>query len=350
MKRANRPVILQAGFRTSGTWFWSRFRCNPNVVAFCEPLNEALQDLTIDSNRRLTSDLSDLNHPHLEAPYFQEFLGLLKEDGVGIKGYSTEFGVASYFRPIDDLSQGLRDYWQGLFDYAGSLGRQPVLKCNRAQGHAGWLKAKFPNAIQILLRRHPLAQFWSSYQQAVERRNYTFLMIPIWALTTSDSVSIQNLLDHVKIPRLLQGKDGKSLADCFVEIARGLSEKDLFGIFLAFYTLSLAKSEPFADLVIDSEQLAKDENYRSVITKKIRKLTGLQVDLSQCNEDTHYAPFFKSDKGRELLEHGKRVLETLNAEFPASESYVFSRLTVDGNKRWEAERKPPFSIDWLFRP
>src|SRR5665213_530886 len=114
----NPPVFLQTGFRTGGTWLWSRFRQCPDVLAFCEPLNEMLESITPEAVSGLTSMASSLNHPTLEAPYFQEFSAFIDSQTGGGKHYRAEFGLKTYFDPPDRQPPELAHYLSQLLAYA----------------------------------------------------------------------------------------------------------------------------------------------------------------------------------------------------------------------------------------
>ena len=148
-------MFLQTGFRTGGTWLWSRFRQCPEVLALCEPLNEALESITPEAISGLTSLASSLNHPTLEAPYFQEFSAFIGAETAGVRHYRAEFGLQTYFDPPEEQPRELAHYLSQILAYAEQRGKQPVLKFTRALGRADWLRRTFPSARQILLVRDP---------------------------------------------------------------------------------------------------------------------------------------------------------------------------------------------------
>ena len=45
-KGQSRGIFLHTGWRSAGTWVWSRFRALQTVTAFYEPLHPILGDLT----------------------------------------------------------------------------------------------------------------------------------------------------------------------------------------------------------------------------------------------------------------------------------------------------------------
>jgi hypothetical protein len=275
----NPPVFLQTGFRTGGTWLWSRFRQCSEVMAFYEPLNEAFEGITQEANSGMKSLVRSLNHPTLETPYFQEFIPFIGEQMAGVRHYRAEFGLQTYFEPPDEQPLELAHYLSQILDYAEQLGKQPVLKFTRALGRADWLRRTFPSARQILLVRNPWPQFQSGWELA-KQQNFTFLMIPLFALSRPRTGALRTLCDELGIPHIPFSEGITKCAATYVELAQQLSPEVLFGAFLGMFIASHAKSIPFADLVIDYEAFERDVFYRNEIERSICNLSGLRVDLS----------------------------------------------------------------------
>jgi len=276
----NPPVFLQTGFRTGGTWLWSRFRQCPDVLAFCEPLNEMLESITPEAVSGLTSMASSLNHPTLEAPYFQEFSAFIDSQTGGVKHYRAEFGLPTYFDPPDRQPPELAHYLSQLLAYAEQRRKQPVLKFTRALGRAEWLRRTFPSASQILLIRNPWPQFQSGWELAKQRQNFTFLMIPLFVLSRPRTGALRSLCDELGIPHVPFSEGITKCAETYTELAQQLSPQVLFGAFLGMFIASHSKSIQFADLLIDFEAFERDLLYRNEIELSICNLTGLRVDLS----------------------------------------------------------------------
>src|SRR5262245_47471573 len=57
--RICQAVFLHTGWRTAGTWLWSRFRARPDVMGFYEPLHERLDDLALHEIPELRADTWD---------------------------------------------------------------------------------------------------------------------------------------------------------------------------------------------------------------------------------------------------------------------------------------------------
>lgn len=317
------PIFLQTGFRSGGTWLWSRFRELPDTMAYCEPLNEALASITLDAINGLTSATSNLNHPIMEAPYFQEYSDLLNGDGVGVKDYHTAFGLEGYFAPPDVPQQELARYLGGLLAHAERCGKQPVLKFTRALGRAAWLRREFPGAKQILLVRRPLPQFRSGWELARRHENFTFLMIPLFALSRVRDGAIGRVCDALAIPHIPSSEGLAACAGGYAALARTAPVRTLFGAFLAMFIAAHARSAPFADLVIDQDALEGDRPYRGATAARLRDLSGLPVDLSNCRDVPPARPLAAS---ADELGDVDLVCSLLGGEYPEAVEFARSLL------------------------
>lgn len=327
------PVFLQTGFRTGGTWLWSRFRAAAHVAAFCEPLNEALQHVTEEQIAGLTAATSQLNHPALDTPYFQEYLPLLRSGSAGVPGYRAEFGLLSYFANADDQPDGLQEYIESLLHHAQALDKQPVLKFTRGLGRAGWFRRTFPQARQILLLRNPIEQFRSGLALARRTDNFTFLMIPPLVLSRCHSGPVAAQFDRLGLPRLAPGGDIGSCAQAYIGLSRTLPATVLFGAHLCMFIASIAEAHSQADLVIDQDLLAASDTYLHEMERRIEHLCGTAIDLSDYRSSQAGA-----NSAERFLDDGTvadDVLDTMEESYPEAAGFTrrYVRLEQDGMGR-----------------
>ena len=314
------PVFLQTGFRTGGTWLWSRFRANVESLCFCEPLNEALEAITPSIIEDLRSETSNLRHPTLASPYFREFFSLLNDSGVGIKGYRAEFGLNSYFATSEEPPIGMAEYLQSLTDLAIGQGRRPVLKFTRALARAGWLKTCFPGACQVALFRNLWAQFSSALSLASDHDNFTFLMIPLFAISRPEQGPLKHLCDRLRIPSVPFSSGIDICASTYTDLARRMPVSDLFSAFLGMLIVSHARSYQSFDLVVVQDMLASNLSYQQHAEARIQEMTGLTVDLSGCR---NIGSLDRSDKpGFNVSVACKLVYDILRPEYSESIEYM----------------------------
>jgi glycosyltransferase involved in cell wall biosynthesis len=313
----NCAVFLQTGFRTGGTWLWGRFRDLAEVTAFCEPLNELLEGITLDELQRLTPETSNLNHSILKAPYFDEYRAFIDTDNRGIKGYRAAFGLQSYFDSPVEQPRELAAYISQLIACAQEREKSPVLKFTRALGRADWLRQTFPEARQILLTRHPWSQFQSGWELSKRHNDFTFLMAPLFTVSRPHTGALKRLCEEFGIPHVPFSEGFAKCSGAYYELARTLPLQALFGAFVGMFAASYAVSSRFADLIVSYETLIHDASYSNEVTNQIQALTGLTADFSTGRFDqrtfNHLAPKWALDAAELSL----KILEVEYAEAAA---------------------------------
>jgi hypothetical protein len=276
------PVFLHTGWRTRGTWLWSRFRALAGTTCFYEPLAEDLARLTRSAIGAVDAETWASGHPLLQRPYFAEFRPLLKTVARGVQHYDPRFAVNGFFAEPDAAMPDLRDYIDLLLRTAHADGGQPVLKFCRSLGRIGWMQRNFPQAIHIALMRNPLAQFSSAQRQFQRLDNPYFLAMPLLLLAVHrDLPDVAAVVRHlaVALPSLPPGASVRAgLAACEAHL-RHSEPPEWYRGFLAFWMAAAASIPDSVDLVIDSDLLTCAADYRSQCELDLATLTGRTVDL-----------------------------------------------------------------------
>jgi len=276
------PVFLHTGWRTRGTWIWSRFRALPGTVCFYEPLFEDLASLNraeIDSRTPATW-LS--GHPPLPSPYFSEFLPLLNTPANGVRRHEPDFATAAFFAEADAALPGLRDYIAMLLRMAHADDAQPILKFCRTLGRIGWMQQNFPQAIHVAVMRNPVGQFVSAHRQFKGCGNAYFLAMPLLLLALHRDVpDVAAAIRHLGaslpvLPRRATLTAG--VTACAAHLRR-LAPEQLYCAFLAFWLATAARIPDTIDLLIDSDLLAGVSDYRVRCGIDLATLTGRSLDL-----------------------------------------------------------------------
>ena len=182
-REGQRPhgIFLHTGWRSGGTWVWSRFRALESVRAFYEPLSTLLGDLSL-ADIPAVRPTSNSGHPPLDAPYYEEYRSFLQERARGVVGYRKRFGIDRFGDVPDDEFPATRAYLQNLCDRSIEQGKVPVLKFCRSQGRLPWLKRAFPEAMHVFVLRNPAAQFASGWLLKQEWGNAFFVAAPFRVL------------------------------------------------------------------------------------------------------------------------------------------------------------------------
>jgi hypothetical protein len=325
-----RPIFLQTGFRSGGTWLWNRFRVHPQTTAFIEPLNELLATLSVELIDKLTTEELQLNHPKLNSPYFEEYRKFIKKGNSGVSGYQVRMGLETYFRDDDEGNPGLREYLAQFISSAESCNTVPVLKFTRALGRAGWLKRHFPTSIQILLLRNPLLQFVSCYSRAVERGNYTFLMMPLFALSRASQIpEFREVIAPLGIPYVSMTDDVGACFDFYTKLSKDWDVGKSLQGFLLFHMLSFERSIKEAHIAVDLQGLVENLDYRDAIQHEIGAVTGIPVVLSDATlPDPVSSNALSNDDLRDtLLKSTESLLRDVPNHMKASRDHVANALS-----------------------
>ena len=122
-------VFLHTGWRSAGTWVWSRLRELDSVTGFYEPLSNVLADLSLADVSASRPTLTS-GHPPLDAPYFHEYRPFLREGVRGVDGYRRGFSLDRFASVPDAEFPALQAYLRNLCERTteqGQYGRQERL-------------------------------------------------------------------------------------------------------------------------------------------------------------------------------------------------------------------------------
>lgn len=279
---AHPPVFLHTGWRTGGTWLWSRFRSLPEVQGYYEPLHPDLATLDHARIDRRDELRWASGHPILHAPYFEEFRPLLNKEAAGVHQFQPRFATQHFFASACAEMSALSDYLRGLLQSAEVKGRQAVLKFCRSLGRLEWMQQNFPQAMHIVVLRNPLAQFASARRQFINCNNAFFLTMPCLLLTAQqDHAPVAAALRRlrVKLPRIRPAADLEGGLRTAEAVLAGVGTEQLYRTFLAFWTLTAVGVPATIDLIINYDMLTLSPRYRRECELDLQKLTGLSADL-----------------------------------------------------------------------
>ena len=286
------PVFLHTGWRTGGTWFWSRFRTLPGVRGYYEPLHPELGLLDRARIDRDDSKLWDSGHPALHAPYFEEYRPLLNDGGTGVRLFHSRFAAQSFFAPAHAELPGLSDYLREILRNAEDQGRQPVLKFCRSLGRLAWMQRHFPDAVHVVLLRNPLEQFASARSQFIRLGNEYFLAMPylLLALHQNDPLvafALQSL--DIKLPCIGPGRGSWDALHIWEGVPVRIDLEELYRVYLAFWILTAVGIPKTIDLIINYDTLKRSRSYRQACEAELLELTGLSVALDDVQSgDEHH--------------------------------------------------------------
>lgn len=277
-------VFLHSGFRSGSTWFWHRFRAAHGTAAYYEPFHEVLARLTPEELPRFGAERWASGHPRLEAPYFEEYRGLLRPEG-GVARYDTRFAAAAYYATGPDEAQAR--YIRGLADHARAAGKLPVFGFCRSLGRVPWFAA-LGEGINIVTWRNPWDQWVSCCDQALQRQNWYFLFrFVLFASFGRGEPRVAPFFAGLDLPPAPEGIAAAELATLLAYF-EAASLDALFRIFLRVYMLDMLIALHHADAVIDLDALSADAEDRHEVAHALREMTGLaDLALDDCALPRH---------------------------------------------------------------
>jgi len=294
-----RGIFLHAGWRTAGTWLWSRFRELERANAFYEPLSSLVGELS-------AADIAEIRpsyhsgHPPLRSAYFEEYRPLMQPAARGVRGYRASFAADRFGAQPDSDFPALQAYLNDLCETSAGQRKIAVLKFCRSLGRQPWLKEAFPDVMHVGILRNPASQFASGWQLRQQWRNTFFVAAPFRVLGFQQHEPIVRQVIAecgVKLPPVAPTSYDAYAAACD-HYAQTVDGSDAYRAFIALWMLGAWRMLTTADLVVDTERLGQSEEYASALVARFRADTGLSPDLGGT---------------RDLLDEAKRNVRRMSA-------------------------------------
>jgi hypothetical protein len=292
-----RGIFLHTGWRSAGTWVWSRFRALPQVRAFYEPLSTVIGDLKPADVPTLRPTWNS-GHPPLKTPYYDEYRPFMREGTRGVPGYRKRFSTDRFGAAPDREFPAVQAYLQELTERTLDAGEMPVFKFCRSSGRLPWLKQAFPAALHVAVIRNPASQFASGWLLHQEWRNTFFVAAPFRVLGLNrQEPLVRAALEafEVRLPPDAPTSDDAYAAVC-EQYARSVEGTNAYRAFIALWTLSAARMPDATDKVLDIDRLGLDRAYAAHAAADFQTRTGM-------------VPRF--DDARDLVDELKRTPERI---------------------------------------
>jgi hypothetical protein len=267
--------LYSAGWRTAGTWLWSRLRLLAGARGFYEPLHEDLLTLTQEGIAERRPEGWESGHPDM-APYFEEFAPFLRPSG-GVAGYLPGFAID---RGMDPDPLPLIAYLGGLIAAARSEGRVAVFKFCRASLRFPLLRAAFPEALHLAVDRNPLTQFASAWQQWVRHRNPYFLTSPLLVLVRNREQAKTRLwLEALRLDLPAFAPEVVATLPEAREWIAATPAPECYRLFLAHWLLVHHVLAEAGAEILATELLAVREDRRAQLGRRLHRASGLTPDF-----------------------------------------------------------------------
>jgi hypothetical protein len=275
-KGQSRGIFLHTGWRSAGTWVWSRFRVLQTVTAFYEPLHPILGNLRAADIPALEPTWTS-GHPTLTAPYFTEYRLFIQDNLHGVTGYRKSFST-DRFGPVPNTGfPALQAYLKNLCDQTTNQGKTPVFKFCRSLGRLTWFKGAFPEVMHAVVLRNPASQFASGWLLHQQWSNPFFVAAPFRVLGLNQAEPIvRQVIDICGVrlsPAPVTAID--EYAAACEQYVRTVEGDNAYRAFLALWILCALRSADDADLLIDLDRLGQSPEYASELRAQVRAQAGI---------------------------------------------------------------------------
>jgi hypothetical protein len=275
-KGQSRGIFLHTGWRSAGTWVWSRFRVLQTVTAFYEPLHPILGDLRAADIPALEPTWTS-GHPTLTAPYFTEYRPFIQDNLYGVTGYRKSFSTDRFGPAPDAGFPALQAYLKNLCDQTRNRGKTPVFKFCRSLGRLTWFKSAFPEVMHAVVLRNPASQFASGWLLHQQWSNPFFVAAPFRVLGLNQAEPIVKQVIDVCGVRLLPTPVTAidEYAAACEQYVRTVEGDNAYRAFLALWILCALRSAGDADLLVDLDRLGQSPEYASELRAQVRAQVGI---------------------------------------------------------------------------
>jgi hypothetical protein len=313
-------IFLHTGWRSAGTWLWSRLRAQERVCAFYEPLSPLLSELRVADIAAVQPVLTS-GHPPLRAPYYDEYRALMQDGARGVHGYRKHFGLDRFSEQPDDAFPALQDYLRALCQHATQRNRLPVLKFCRSQGRVRWLRQAFPGVMHVGVLRNPASQFASGWLLKQEWNNPFFVAAPfrVLGLNQAEPVVREIIgLCGVRLPPGAPASHDAYAAAC-EQFARTVEGDNAYRAFVALWTLCTWRMLGHVDVMVDMDELGALPAAAPDVRAQLQAHAGVAPDLGDARNLVD-----------EAMRHAKRMAgidgRALRAVNFAAQTFLLSHL------------------------
>jgi hypothetical protein len=267
-------IFLHTGWRSAGTWVWSRFRALPSVAAFYEPLHPLLGELTLPDIPALQPTWTS-GHPPLNAPYYEEYRPFIPESARGVVGYRASFATDRFSTEPDAGFPALHAYLNHLRNQTIARGKVPVFKFCRSSGRLPWLRSAFPDALHAVVLRNPASQFASGWLLQQQWSNPFFVAAPFRVLGLNQAEPVVRQVIEVCGVRLPPDPptSPEAYAAACERYAQTVEGGNAYRAFLALWILCAARMADAMDLVIDMDRIGQSPAHAAELRAQLRSRT-----------------------------------------------------------------------------
>jgi hypothetical protein len=299
-------VFLHSEWRTGSTYLWTKLGRAEGAIGFYEPFNESLATLDQTSLQALRPDNWASGHSGPPQPYFAEYARLLAEGG-GVTSYAPSFAYEDHYSLDPRAVPPQWVYLRSLLDLAEAEDRRAVLGFCRSLGRMPWLRARFPDALHVWVRRDPMSQWLSGWRLWQETGNAYFVAgYPLITAVATGHPYLEAVAREHLVPAPPSRKPSE-LFPFYVDWAGRQTPETLFRLFWHVHTVNEHRAEGRCDLVIDIDRLGSSPDYAAATSTALAE-HGLTVTF-----DDVAIPRREADDLAEALERARTSAQEYTA-------------------------------------
>lgn len=281
------PIFITSRFRSGSTLLWQWFRSTPSVTAYYEPFNSRKW---FESRASTSSDETHVGVTDYGDEY--QHLHLLNERPEWDDSWPTQQLYMSARCP------GLRMKSYIDFLIKHSIGR-PTLQFNRVDYRLPWLRAVYPEALIVHLRRCPRSQWISTFQKTKPPE----LHAKYSARKFGDEFYMINWVEDLK---------------CIYPIFRECGNWHPYQVSYLLWSLSNHFADAFADISIHYEQMISKPTITQNTIASISGISDFAIEFNNHSIHGNSTSRWKSyagddwfyDKESEVDEVFRRIFVT----------------------------------------
>ncbi len=269
------PVFIHALFRTGSTYFWNKFHQAGRYCCFYEPLHHFLLEIGRGTAARFVkSDVLFGDTTVDEKKYFYEYERLVRKGSDALPFFSKSFIFDDYCAAEN---VDLKRYIDSLL--SATEGKRAVLQFNRSALRIGWFKRNYPEGLHLYLVRGYRDQ-WESHirKERAGKKIFVVMDLMISGLN-KDSSFFAPLNDHVP---LVTFRDAvfENERKFYDTICPAYSDEEKYFIFFYIWLTAFIENVIGSDMIVDINQLVRDNDYRERIRSGLAKHGIEGVDFS----------------------------------------------------------------------
>lgn len=302
--QSNKPIFVQALWRTSSTYTLSKFRELQELRCYTKPFHHDLEKSPSELQRAFENAAKRHSFPFIDKSYYDEFEA--KENGV--PEYNWEFSTQDYVLGARDEQPAMESYLANLIAKAKEKQKRPMMQFNRGVLRASWLQERF-GATSLYISRSPLKML-ESYKRLAQKRQQYYMACYLGILgQNSDNPLLAEMADYAGAP-MHQTDSYRAHFMFYNRLANALPDDKARDVVGFFWSLGILSASKYAATTLDMElQIEQGKKTPGIFHDEVKRTTGLSIDFSDLNSIGDEGVLRTSEEARKITRNAANDLE-----------------------------------------